>query len=142
MFVVFDMDGTLSDDSHRAYFLDNDAGPPDWAGYNAACNDDVPIKPIIEICNSLIEQGNMVNIWTGRLESMRDDTRQWLRDHGVFYHQLCMRPDGDFRSSTVVKEELMEQHGKPDLMFEDRTDHVARFRSLGITVCQVAQHDY
>jgi phosphoglycolate phosphatase-like HAD superfamily hydrolase len=40
--VIFDLDGTLCDISHRLHFIEN--GNKDWDGFYAACPDDVP-KP-------------------------------------------------------------------------------------------------
>jgi hypothetical protein len=52
-FYVFDLDGTLADCTHRRHLAD--AG--DWDGFFAACVDDVPIAPVIEL---------LLRLWNAR----------------------------------------------------------------------------
>ena len=77
---------------------------------------------------------------TGRRESVRPQTENWLRKHGIEgYSHLLMRPDGDFRTDTIVKPKLLERLGiVPDLVFEDKGSMVDYWRSKGITCFQVA----
>ena len=65
MFVVFDLDGTLADDSEREEYLKTD--PPQWGAYFSACSDDAPIWPMINTLNALAaRRDSRVEIWTGR----------------------------------------------------------------------------
>lgn len=77
---------------------------------------------------------------TGRRESVRRHTEKLLRKHGVGgYRHLLMRPDGDFRTGTIVKPELLEQFGiVPDLVFEDWASMIDYWRSKGIACFQIA----
>ena len=145
MFIVFDLDGTLADDTHRQHHITGDAR--DWDAYFAACGDDAPIQNVGEILRALERKGHHVEIWTGRNNHWREVTRQWLDTHrmnGLAGLVLRMRADGDFRPDTVVKGEWLAECGDhpPDLIFDDRTKSVAFWRSQGITCLQVAQHDY
>lgn len=148
MFVVFDLDGTLADDTHRAHFLDQE--PKDWDAYFAACGGDTLIEPIAEIFRALFASDlNRVEIWTGRSESVREETFHWVHRHlfeGSYgeYVRIRMRPSGDFRPDTEVKGEWLDQCGDnpPDIIIDDRTKSVAFWRERGITCLQVAQHDY
>ena len=85
---------------------------------------------------------NHIEIWTGRPESLRQVTEQWLRDHRIPFHDLRMRVDGDFRSAKITKKEWMEEYGVPDIMFEDRKEYVDFYRDMGICVMDVAGHGY
>ena len=145
MFIVFDLDGTLADDTHRQHHITGDVR--DWDAYFAACGDDEPIQNVGEILRALERKGHQVEIWTGRNNHWREVTRQWLDTHrmnGLAGLVLRMRADGDFRPDTEVKGEWLAECGDhpPDLIFDDRTKSVAFWRSQGITCLQVAQHDY
>lgn len=92
--VIFDLDGTLCDTSHREHYLK--AGKVNWDAFNAACVDDAPRKDIISLLN-LLSDDIRVEIWTGRNEKWREQTVRWLAEHGVECDSLRMRPDNDFR---------------------------------------------
>ena len=148
MFVVFDLDGTLADDTHRQHFLEQ--LPQDWDGYFAACGGDAAVEPVVEIFKSLIEYGHHIEVWTGRSDAVRSQTFTWMQQYPFDYGHiegevaLRMRPAGDFRPDTEVKGEWLAECGDnpPDLVFDDRTKSVAWWREQGITCLQVAQHDY
>ena len=147
MFIVFDLDGTLADDSHRQHHITGDVR--DWDAYFAACGDDAPVIPVINIFNALLAGEHYVEIWTGRSDAYKERTNRWLGFHGVgksnnYDYGFRMRADGDFRPDTEVKGEWLAECGDhpPDLIFDDRTKSVAFWRSHGITCLQVAQHDY
>jgi len=145
MFIVFDLDGTLADDSHRQHHITGDV--KDWDAYFAACEDDVLIEPVAAILRALREDqsaNHRIEIWTGRSAKYHRQTDAWLTEHNLWYDSLRMRPDGDFRPDTVVKGEWLAECGynRPDLIFDDRTESVAFWREQGITCLQVAQHDY
>ena len=148
MFVVFDLDGTLADDTHRQHFLEQT--PKDWDGYFSACGDDTPIWPVRGLWSMINACGHRVEIWTGRSDKYLHETEEWLQYHlypaeawGIKRWTIRMRPDGDFRPDTEVKGEWLAECGPPpDLVFDDRTKSVAWWREQGITCLQVAQHDY
>ena len=145
MFIVFDLDGTLADDSHRQHHITGDVR--DWDAYFAACGDDALIKPVAAIYQALYSDTvdyHTVVIWTGRSERYRHQTALWLSERNLWFTDLRMRADGDFRPDTEVKGEWLAECGDhpPDLIFDDRTKSVAFWRSQGITCLQVAQHDY
>lgn len=47
MNIVFDLDGTLADDSHRKHYLDRD--PKDWNGFYDACDGDNPAYAMMDL---------------------------------------------------------------------------------------------
>lgn len=83
---------------------------------------------------------------TGRRESMRAPTEEWLdlmlRRYGmsvsVGASRLLMRQDGDERVSHLVKEDIFHQmltgSLRPEIAFEDRHDDAAMYRRHGLTV--------
>ena len=141
MFVVFDMDGTLSDPSHRVHFLTQEK--KDWDSFYEACDGYAPKDEILNTMASMISSGNTVEIWTGRRESTRQKTQYWLLRYGIRGgYDLRMRKDGDHRHDTISKGEWLEEFGRPDLVFEDRNSMVEFYRSKGITCAQVALGDF
>lgn len=141
--VVFDIDGTLSIVGERSKLLE--LAKKDWDGFYARCGEDLPNWPAIETYRAIHATGcgpKMV-LLTGRRESVRTITEEWLHRYGVFGYTLLMRPDGDFRHDTIVKPELLQRNGiRPDLVFEDRTCMVEYWRSINIPCFQVAQGDF
>lgn len=144
MDVLFDVDGTLADCTHRLpHILSN---PKDWKTFNSLLHKDRPFDGIREVCNALYHAGNFVLLCTGREETLRAQTEDWLIEHGVYYHELYMRPRSDFRDDHIVKADLLEQiHSEgwlPQLAFEDRARVVEMWRAKGLICCQVAKGDF
>lgn len=143
MFVVFDLDGTLSDASHRLHYIKGDK--KNWDQFYAQCVADGPIWPMIHTSAAFYRQGNIkVEIWTGRSDVVREETEKWLVKYGVQYHNLRMRPDGDYRPDVELKHAWLEDSavtGFPNLVFEDRPGMVDMYRSNGIMCCQVHEWD-
>jgi len=140
--MVFDLDGTLSLVGDRIKLLQQ--AKKDWDAFYEACDQDEPNKPVIRLCRHLQTHG-IVKIVTGRRESVRDKTMDWLEKHGVNIppEHLHMRKQGDYRHDTVVKPELVENFiSKIDIVFEDRNSMVSKWRELGLCCCQVAEGDF
>lgn len=134
--VVFDLDGTLADISHRLHFIEKEK--KDWDSFFLACSED---KPIQWICNLLyqfgVNLGFKIGICTGRSDIAKEETLNWLHKYNVFYDELLMRKQGDHRHDTKVKPELLKY--KPEevfLIIEDRSTMVKRWRELGYKVLQ------
>jgi beta-phosphoglucomutase-like phosphatase (HAD superfamily) len=142
MLIVFDMDGTLSDPSHRLHHL----AKKDWDSFYEACHLDAPKDQIQILMLMYWRAGCDVQIWTGRRESTRAKTLDWLKNHtGLRFpsDKLLMRKDGDFRHDVKVKGEWLDAVSeKPSIVFEDRNSMVEFYRSKGITCLQVADGDF
>jgi hypothetical protein len=144
--IVFDIDGTLSDPSHRLHHIQG--ARKDWDGFFAACRSDAPLPHMVELARSMMAR-HEVQFWTGRPERTRTDTHHWLLDCGLAWtlqHRegfvLRMRADGDHRPDDIVKLEYLDAGWTPDLIFEDRSRVVDAFRARGIAVAQVARGDF
>ena len=142
MLAVSDMDGTVADDTHRQHHLEGDE--PDWDAYFDDCEADPANAQLCLLITTLYESltWHRVEIWTGRPERVREATETWLAAQGVRYDALRMRADGDHRKNAEYKGELIDLHGRPDVVFEDRVPAAAWWRDMGITCLQVADHDY
>jgi beta-phosphoglucomutase-like phosphatase (HAD superfamily) len=137
--VVWDLDGTLSDDRARAHFVEVEQGRSrDWKSYFDAIDQDAPIAASMEILHALHAQGIRIVFLTGRPEYTRPKTERWLRANGLTeYDTLLMRPDGEYRPAGLFKvdviEELRERYNLV-CAFEDRIDVADALREAGIPV--------
>ena len=141
MLVVFDLDGTLSDPTHREHFVRRPVGQKDWDSFFAEQINDPPKSAMVELISRL-HATHQVEIWTGRPIKYREDTIAWLHASNIPYYKLRMRPANDKTDDHEMKRGWCERYGKPDLVFEDRQRLVDMYRSLGITCCQVAPGDF
>ena len=137
MFVIFDLDGTLSDDTHRRHHVLQQ--PKDFGAYHAALGDDKPRSGMASLVRTLAMVGHRIEVWTARPEIYRGVTEKWLERNIMPNLKLFMRPEGDSRSANQLKGSWLEDAApiRPDLVFDDRRKNVQFWRGLGITCCQV-----
>lgn len=140
--VVVDIDGTIAKVGDRLKYLQQEK--KDWDAFYEHCDEDEPIKDIIELIELMqIHEYNIV-FCTGRRESVRKKTEYWLFKNiwCLREYKLLMRKDGDWRHDTEVKPELLAKAGiTPDdvyFILEDRDSMVAKWRELGYRCLQVA----
>ena len=181
MLIVFDIDGTLANIEHRLHFIKEPEGwyglppgawKPDWESFNSNVKNDLPISEMINLCNTFLsDEDHSVIFATGRMETSRADTEEWLSTHtqirlkssegcytgshghytgfeDVFNRPLLfMRKEGDHRPDYKVKREMLigiqaHFHQRPDMVFDDRQQVVDMWREVGIRCCQVAKGDF
>ncbi|WP_420411650.1 hypothetical protein [Roseibium sp.] len=140
MFVIFDLDGTLCDITHRLHFIKGKK--KDFDAFFDACVDDTPKWEILHVLEGLVSGGHRVEIWSGRAERVREQTIEWLdKNAGIGKHLRFMRPFGDYRPDVDLKRHwLMTERARghfPNLTFDDRQRLVDMWRAEGITCCQV-----
>jgi phosphoglycolate phosphatase-like HAD superfamily hydrolase len=143
MKIVFDLDGTLADLTHRLHLIKQT--PKDWKEFFQQSINDTPIFHMIELNQALYLQNHTIEVWSGRSEIVRVSTMTWLENNNVKYNQLRMRSKNDFRADDLVKEEWLHslpKHEWPDLVFDDRDRIVQMWRRNGIKCCQVAPGDF
>ena len=131
-FVIFDLDGTLSDHSHRLHLVTGEA--KDYDQYYDLCDQDPPRWPVIHILQHLVLAGNIVEIWTGRPKRLLDKSVIWLKNHDVSPALLKrMRSNDDFTPDKDLKGGWLERCSvRPTIVFEDRPHMVEFWRSQGI----------
>ena len=150
MDVIFDIDGTLVDISHRLKFIKSsphiyEGHPKDWKKFRdpALKLDDEPITPVIDILLALKAAGHRIIIATGRTKSEKDGTLDSLRRYIPFIDDvpLYMRSDGDFRKDTVVKsamlDKMLDAGYKPVMVFDDRPSVIDMWHDRGLKVMDV-----
>lgn len=142
--VIVDVDGTLAI-HHRSPY-----------DYHLAYTDTVN-SAVALVVNSLPEDVAVL-IVTGRefYFSRRKDrrppthlrilTETWLRDNGIRFDRIIMRPHGDHRDDDIIKEELYRAHieGLYDVEFvlDDRDRVVNMWRRIGLRCFQVQPGDF
>ena len=137
MIILSDIDGVICDP--RAYvnmFLLK--GRKDWDRYFQNTLNFPKIPNMCEMISGL-EKQNRVFYGTGRPESNRELTTAWLSDalaEKIEPYQLCMRKDGDRRSSALIKVDIANMI-QPDIIFEDEPESVEALRAEGYFVIQI-----
>lgn len=136
MIFLFDLDGTLSDESHRKHLR-----PDDWDAYYERCGDDGP-GPALALAQRL--SGNDLWIWSGRRESTRAVTQRWLQTHDVMCGHLNLRPDKcRFKNHDLKRRWLDTLRKRGELsriacVFEDNPEAAQVYRDAGL-VCMLVR---
>ena len=144
MDIIFDVDGTLMDISHRKQFVESK--PKDWNSFREETPNDAPIKEVFQVAIALQKAGHNIIIASGRNKSQRAITMKQLMKEGLVFIDLFMRSDTDYRSDVVLKREMlgaMRRKGlNPKMVFDDRDSVVQMWRDEGLRVAQVAPGDF
>lgn len=131
--IIVDMDATLCfNTSGRPFY-----GP----GSGEKMVDDIPNTNVIDLVKAYCREYDCdLVIITGRDESCREETREWLDKYHLNPKMLLMRKIGDHSKGDECKKKLYEEHIKGkynvDLVFEDSSKVVKMYRELGLTVLQ------
>lgn len=163
---IFDLDGTMALTEHRNHLVQAPVVPdrvkggmkkasdfkPDWAAFYAACVKDSPNWPVIGTFIQLYSVGCDIRIWSGREESVRPQTIEWLATYcGLQPYQiesrLTMRPEGDTTPDDQLKKKWLhlltpQERGRLAAVFDDRNKVVDMWRKNGVTCFQVAPGDF
>jgi len=140
--VIFDIDGTLSDPTHRLHHVKSK--PYNWPAFFDAMGDDGCHKPIAWLAQTLSRHVSIIVI-SGRPDSHRQQTRDWLIRHGIPFDMLLMRKADDYRQDYIVKSEILDyilSEGY-EILFtvDDRQQVVDMWRERGLTCLQARKDD-
>ena len=131
--VIVDVDGTVAKITRR--------NPHD----TAKCGQDEPIAHVIELVRLFSYNGYRVLFCSGREASFRDLTDRWLKEHVSVPFDLFMRPAGDKRKDSVVKEEIYVSHIKDmysvRAVIDDRLQVCQLWHKLGLPLFRVGDPD-
>lgn len=141
--VIFDIDGTLADASHRLHHIKN--GSHNWDAFFADAVNDPVIEPVRELARIIAAQGYRIILVSGRTDKIRLITEAWLVAHDVPFDELHMRREGDYRQDFIIKSELLDAilaEGNEILcVVDDRPSVVAMWRERGLTCLQCRDWD-
>ena len=131
---IVDMDGTLARMNGRS--------PYDLT----RVSEDEPVEAVIDIVSALHFGGFAIVVASGREDTCREATEEWLDRYGVPWDDLVMRKAGDHRNDAIVKRELLFEEIAPSWnvrgTIDDRNRVVEMWRELGLTCAQVAPGDF
>lgn len=137
---IVDIDGTLAHNGgHRSFF-----------DYSDRVLADGVHGPVLILVQLLERAGFTPIIMSGRDDACRDLTVQWLSERcdleEADYVGPFMRQTGDRRDDGIVKLELFDAHVRDHYnvrwVLDDRNRVVQAWRSIGLTVLQVADGDF
>jgi beta-phosphoglucomutase-like phosphatase (HAD superfamily) len=137
--VIWDLDGTLSDDKARAHFVVVEPGRArDWHSYFDAMDTDPPIAASMEVLRALHAAGLRILFLTGRPDYTRPKTVRWLEANGLTeYDALIMRPEDESRPAGWFKADVvarLKREYELVCAFEDRIDVADHLREAGVPV--------
>lgn len=130
--VVFDIDGTLAKHYRSPY------------DYSRLHTDSV-YDNVRELNAMYWNAYVTIFIVSGRPDTYRAETEQWLKDNDIKYDHLYMRRGDDKRNDADVKHEIFNTHLRDyyiENWFDDRDRVVRRMRKLGVNVVQVREGDF
>lgn len=147
--VIFDLDGTLADITHRLHHIKKLPNTPkDWHNFFEDCHDDKPISAVIEVLNAHVKADHNIWIVSGRSDQVEQKTIAWIDAHtNLFSYNLIMRKSGDYRPDHDLKRQwLLEGRLPPKneilCVYDDRKRVVDMWRSEGLTCFQVADGEF
>ncbi len=146
--VLFDLDGTICDSSHRQHFLTE--RPRNWSAFFDACADDLPHPHVQALFDMVacydpvdeLKQTVDIVICSGRPDSHRKQTEDWLDKYSFYHQHLLMRKTGDYRPDHIVKKEMLDLlrdtlHYQVLFAVDDRATVVAMWEQNNVPVFQV-----
>lgn len=140
--ILIDVDGTLANvNERRRDFLKT----KDWESFYSKISEDV----LNVWCLKIIEKFRTeykVFLVTGRRETYRKQTLDWLQLNDVFFDDIFFRSKDDYRSDDVVKKEIYQKNiaGSFDVLFvvDDRVSVVKMWRGLGLVCLQCDEGNF
>jgi hypothetical protein len=142
MKVIIDIDNTLSIANKRFKLAEKQNGKLDWDIVHAYENmiKDEPNLPMIELTKNYKKSGFEVIILTGRPESTKNVTKEWLQKYNIPYDKLYMRSwEDNFLKAEVFKRKIYETEIKENVFcaYDDDQRIVDVWVELGITCFKV-----
>jgi hypothetical protein len=148
--IIFDLDGTLAIIDKRRDLSRKPNGKIDFKILHDPSNIhlDEPNMPVVKMARLFAEDGFNIVIFSGRSDKTKHTTRSWLTHNRIPFHSLVMRPH---KSMGFVPDEVLKKKMLDDAPFDisdilmvvdDRQKVVDMWRSLDLTVFQVAEGDF
>lgn len=145
--IIVDLDGTVSDSTHRSIYAQN----KDWDRFHEEGINDPPHNEVVQLVQWLSKHPQHILLMiTGRNEKYRQATLDWLLLYNVPIDHLLMRPDGDHTKDVDIKLMLLhdwlvdQELTMENVWFalEDRDRVVDGFREQGIITLQTKEPGY
>ncbi len=147
--IIFDLDGTIALIDKRRELSTKKDYKIDWDIFFDPKNIklDKPNYPVIELLKLLKSKGFKIFILSGRLNTTKEATLEWLHKNDIEFDQIKMRKNtikGKYISDVELKEKWMTEIGKENIfcVFDDRNALVEMWRRNGLTCFQVADGNF
>jgi hypothetical protein len=142
MKVIIDIDNTLSIANDRFKLAERENGKTDWdiAHTPEHMIKDKPNLPMIDLTKNYKENGFEIIILTGRPESTRKVTKEWLQKYNIPYDKLYMRSwEDNFLKAPDFKRKIYETEIKENVFcaYDDDQRIIDVWVDLGITSFKV-----
>ena len=147
---IFDLDNTLCDATPRFKRYIEDCGE-DYESFYKHVEEDEEHFDVCLIAKMLHNAGHVILFVTGRRESTREATLEWIAAHlgeelADTNHLFMRSAEDGHRSDYVSKVRNYRQYIEPNWyvmgVFEDRDQCVRAWRDLGLRCYQVADGCY
>lgn len=144
--VLVDVDGTLSDDRKAANRAFYDQKRKDFDYFFKSIKFAKPNKDVVDLANNLRDKEDMsIIILTGRSDSSAKELLEFIEKTGIKSSRVIAKKEGDYRPDNVFKKEALEGLQKEGLILahsiDDRQRSVDAYRSMGIPVSRVEEHE-
>ncbi len=142
MKVIIDIDNTLSIATNRFELGKKADGKTDWDFVHSPENliKDKPNLPMVDLAKNYKENGFEVIVLTGRPESTRKVTKEWLQKYNIPYDKLYMRSwEDNFLKAPDFKRKIYESEIKENVFcaYDDDQRVIDVWVELGITSFKV-----
>lgn len=133
---IFDIDGTLAK-------IDPENPRDVYDG--SRVGEDIRVTEVADVLNALKNEYHYVYVVSGRDETYRKVTSDWLISNGIWYDKLFMRKESDKRPDSLVKYEILRDNIYGELrqgvagVFDDRERVIDMWRAQGIKTFDVGQ---
>jgi len=133
--IIIDLDGTLIDDTSTKwmYYEKN----PNWEQAKDTDRFRQPKKWCLDLVTNMRAAGTYVIFLTGRPDSYRQQTEDWLEKHDAKNPHILMRKDGDWREDVLIKHEIYKKYIEPhyNIIFaiDDKKSVIDMWRAAGLT---------
>lgn len=151
-FMICDIDGTISDCQWRRHMAERARKATDpeernewWNRFHAASSQDKPFVGERQLVCGWEALGHGIIYLTGRTDTYRQQTAQWLWDHGFPKGELLlMRPavsrarSSDFKRGQLryLVDKVLTNDDRISIILEDDDHCVAMWREMGLTCLQ------
>ncbi len=143
---VLDLDGVISDASHRQHFLASEhPTSKDFSDFFHACVND-PVLPAGRALAEALAEQLCVVILTARIYAIRDQTVDWLARHSIRHDWLILRAANDHGPSSEWKQSqlnrLTSEGADIQLAADDDPRNVSMMRGLELPALYIASGYY
>lgn len=134
--VIFDLDGTLFDESHRRHLHEEKK----YEEYFKLCSQDTPIQKIIDMLKKHKEEGDYIWILSGRSEICLEETIKTLQDNNIPYDNIKLRGKDNFTPDYVMKPVWVSKYvgsERVTAIYDDTDNVIIALRKKGFNVIDV-----